>query len=164
LDGLPPVQVVQEGRRFILWDGFHTTAAHERKGIVDVLAEVRPGTLRDAILLACGANAKHGLPRTNADKRRAVLTLLDDPEWREWSNVAVGRACGVSESLVRTLRPEPRLNEVEQPETRKGRDGKSRKLPERKPTPRIDESERQEEFGDDVPERTIETPDAPFTE
>lgn len=105
LDELPAVKVVYDGARHILWDGFHTTAAHERKGLVEVRAEVTPGDLRGAILLSCGANAAHGLPRTNEDKRRAVMRLLDDPEWAQWSNVAIAKACGVHHSFVARVRP-----------------------------------------------------------
>ena len=36
------------------------------------------GGLRDAILFSVGANAAHGLRRTNADKRRTVLLLWED--------------------------------------------------------------------------------------
>ena len=37
--------------------------------------------LRAAVLYACGANEDHGRPRTIKDKRRAVLKLLEDPDW-----------------------------------------------------------------------------------
>ncbi|EWY35857.1 hypothetical protein N825_32650 [Skermanella stibiiresistens SB22] len=40
-----------------------------------------PGSRRDAVPHAVGANARHGLPRSNADKRDAVMILLKDPEW-----------------------------------------------------------------------------------
>jgi hypothetical protein len=36
---------------------------------------------RDAILFSVSANGTHGQRRTNEDKRRAVLCLLNDPEW-----------------------------------------------------------------------------------
>lgn len=39
---------------------------------------------REAILFIVGANASHGLRRTNADKRRTVERLLADEEWRGW--------------------------------------------------------------------------------
>jgi protein gp37 len=64
---------------------------------------VYEGTKRDAILYSCGAN-KHGKARTNDDKRRAVTRLLGDREWGGWSNVEISRHCGVSESLVRSIR------------------------------------------------------------
>jgi branched-chain amino acid transport system substrate-binding protein len=40
----------------------------------------------DAILYSVGANEMHGLRHTNEDKRRAVLTLLNDPGWSKWSD------------------------------------------------------------------------------
>lgn len=70
----------------------------------DIAAEVRQGTRRDAILYSVGANATHGLRRTNADKRRAVETLLRDEEWSQWSNREIARQCGVSLNLVNSMR------------------------------------------------------------
>src|SRR4051794_16617171 len=45
--------------------------------------------------------------RTNEDKRRAVLTLLNDPHWAAWDNSEIARKCGVVEGFVRKLRPAP---------------------------------------------------------
>ena len=41
---------------------------------------------------------------TNADKRKAVETLLADETWAKWSNVKVAAACGVSDEMVRVMR------------------------------------------------------------
>jgi hypothetical protein len=67
--------------------------------------EIRQGSLRDAILFACGANAVHGLRRTNKDKRRAVRTLLKDPEWSQWTDVEIARRCAVDPKTVAAHRP-----------------------------------------------------------
>lgn len=53
---------------------------------------------------AAGANGAHGLRRTTDDKRKAVTTLLADPEWAGWSNIAIAKACGVSDHFVGTIR------------------------------------------------------------
>ncbi|MGT2479599.1 hypothetical protein ACU4GR_13540 [Methylobacterium oryzae CBMB20] len=45
-------------------------AAGLHAGLGELPCEVRQGGLRDAILHSAGANAAHGLRRTNADKRR----------------------------------------------------------------------------------------------
>ena len=45
-------------------------------------------------------------PRTNADKRHAVLLLLNDEEWGQWSNREIARRCSVAESSVRNYREE----------------------------------------------------------
>lgn len=62
-------------------DSYH---AYRAAGVDEVPAEVRTGTLRDAVLYSVGANAAHGLRRSNAGKRRAVETLLADAEWAAW--------------------------------------------------------------------------------
>lgn len=120
----PAVVVFHDGARHILADGFHRTAAAERRGETEIEADVRQGDVRAAILYSVGANHDHGLPRSNEDKRRAVLRLLDDAEWREWSNVAIAKACRVSEFLVRSLRPAPTSIESKSPE-RRGLDGRT---------------------------------------
>ena len=51
-----------------------------------------------------GANSGHGLQRTNADKRKAVMTLIADAEWVQWSDSEIARRCGVSRDLATTVR------------------------------------------------------------
>ncbi len=100
----PPVVVFNDGSEYWLADGFHRVAAAEKAGFRSVCVDVRQGTRRDAVLYSVGANSAHGLRRTNEDKHRAVLTLLQDEEWRQWSNVEIARRCGVSHTFVNSLR------------------------------------------------------------
>lgn len=102
----PKVIVFYDGAAYWLADGFHRVEAAKRVGHTDIAAEVRQGTQRDAILFSVGANADHGLRRTNADKQRVVQRLLSDDEWAAWSNREIARRCAVSEGLVRSLRTE----------------------------------------------------------
>ena len=102
----PPVIVYYDGESYHLGDGFHRVAAAKRAGRDEIEAEIRQGTRRDAILHSVGANATHGLRRTNADKRRAVLTLLRDDDWQAWSNREIARRCRVSSRFVDGLRKE----------------------------------------------------------
>lgn len=81
-------------------------SAARKAGLDSINAEVHQGTRRDAILYSVGANADHGLRRTNADKRRAVMALLNDDEWSQWSNVQIAKQCAVSDEFVRKLRHE----------------------------------------------------------
>ena len=114
-DKFPPIKVKFDGSSYHLYDGFHTTEAAYSIKRTTITAEVTEGTQRDAILASVSVNAKHGLRRSNADKRRAVTTLLEDEEWAMWSNREIARRCKVSESLVRTLKnenPQLRLNAV----------------------------------------------------
>lgn len=101
---LPPLIVYYDGESYWLGDGFHRLAAHRKTFTGAVECEVRSGTRRDAVLCAAGANAAHGLRRTNADKRRAVETLLRDEEWAAWSDREIARKCNVSADLVGDLR------------------------------------------------------------
>lgn len=102
----PPVVVFHDGQDHWLADGFHRHEAARRAGFTEITAEVRPGTRREAVLYAAGANAQHGLRRSHADKRRAVQVLLEDPEWQAWSDREIARRCAVHHELVGQLRRE----------------------------------------------------------
>lgn len=116
----PPITVFFDGSSYWLADGFHRYEAYSAAQIYDVPADIRQGTQRDAILFSVGANASHGLRRTNDDKRRAVLTLLNDPEWAAWSDREIARACGVSNRFVSNLRPSVNGSQIERTVTRNG--------------------------------------------
>lgn len=106
----PAVIVFYDGSDHWLADGFHRFRAHEKLGLAEIDADVRQGTRRDAILYSVGANETHGLRRTNEDKRRAVMTLLNDAEWAKWSNREIARRCGVSDMLVGSQRQDITAN------------------------------------------------------
>lgn len=101
----PPVTVFFDGNHHYLADGFHRYFAHKGAGHDEILATVINGTLRDAVLASLEANSTHGLPRTNADKRKAVQMMLDDFEWSDWSNAEIARRCRVSHTFVNKMRP-----------------------------------------------------------
>lgn len=100
----PPVIAYFDGREYWLADGFHRLAAWRQIGRTDIPAEIRQGDRRAAILHSVAANSAHGLRRTNDDKRRAVLTLLEDPEWSAWSDREIARRCAVHHEMVGKLR------------------------------------------------------------
>lgn len=103
---LPAVTVFYDGTSHWLADGFHRYHAHLALSKNTIAADVRSGTHRDAILFSVGANASHGLRRTNEDKRRSVLRLLSDNEWSRWSDREIARQCGVSNRFVTVQRNE----------------------------------------------------------
>lgn len=103
---LPPPVLFWDGHAYWVGDGHHTIRAHEIANIPYITAEIRSGTQRDALLFALGANARHGLRRTNADKRRAVGIMLDDDEWSQWPNTKIANQCAVDEGLVRKVKRE----------------------------------------------------------
>jgi len=108
----PPVTVFYDGVVYWVADGFHRVKARQANGGSTIRAEIHQGRRRDALLYAVGANAEHGKRRTNADKRRAVETLLGDGEWGRWSNREIAKRAAVSEAFVRSLRT-TRSDEVE---------------------------------------------------
>jgi len=101
---LPPVTIYFDGSDYWLADGFHRYHAHRSIGALSIDADVRSGSRREAVLHSVGANASHGLRRTNDDKRRAVETLLGDAEWAAWTDREIAKACGVSHTFVATIR------------------------------------------------------------
>lgn len=89
--------------KYYLADGFHRVEAAVRRGEKRILAHVVPGERIDALKHALGANADHGLRRTNEDKRRALeiawenrQALFDgDP-----TGGLLARTCGVSSRMA----------------------------------------------------------------
>ncbi|PZP97177.1 MAG: hypothetical protein DI587_18535 [Variovorax paradoxus] len=100
----PPVIVYFDGTDRWLADGFHRYFGAKKAGLTQIYENVVPGTRRDAILHSVKANATHGLKRSNADKRKAVETMLADEEWRSWSDRKIAEACGVGHQLVAQVR------------------------------------------------------------
>lgn len=112
---LPPVVVFFDGSENWLADGFHRYNAYLNKGRASITADVRTGTQRDAVLFSCGANAQHGLQRTNADKHRAVAILLADGEWTKLSDREIAKHCCVSHTYVSGLRHQKPLDPPKAP-------------------------------------------------
>ncbi len=96
----PPVIVFYDGEHYWLADGYHRVEAARLAGRTEIYEDITPGSKRDAILFSLSANARHGLKRSNVDKRRAVETLLADPEWSTWSSREIAKACAVSHTFV----------------------------------------------------------------
>lgn len=81
-------------------------AGASKAGLSELAADIRQGTRRDAVLFSVGANASHGLRRTNEDKRRAVTVLLMDEEWVQWPQAKIAAAANVSRVYVNQLSKE----------------------------------------------------------
>jgi hypothetical protein len=111
---LPPVVLFRDnnGVYWLADGGYRYTAACEvfsLEGPRALLAEVRQGTKRDAILYAAEANAKHGRGLSNDEKRRVVERLLKDHEWSGWPDRAIARHTGTSHVFVGRIRKELEL-------------------------------------------------------
>jgi len=121
----PPITLFNDGISFYLADGFHRFFAHQKLGLIDIESDILRGTARDARLYSFGANANHGLRRSIEDKRKAVMEMLDDFEWSEWSDREIAKHCSVTHPFVAKMRQ--RIAEPAQPET-------SKASPSKKPT------------------------------
>lgn len=117
----PPGRAYRDAdRRLWFSDGRHRLAAHQLAGRASMPVEVLPGTERDALEHAIRANQQHGIGFTIADRRRAVMLLLQRAG--DLSDRAIGEVCRVDHKTVAVAR---RNTGGEIPHLRKGRDGKT---------------------------------------
>src|SRR5690606_15143039 len=104
---LPPPEVFLVSGKLYLVDGYHRVPAAHAAGIGFLRVEiVGEGTIDDAIWYATGVNRSHGVRRSNADKRRAVLMALESPIGQEQSSRAIAEHLGLSPQFVSALRKE----------------------------------------------------------
>jgi hypothetical protein len=121
----PPVVVFHDGKDYWLADGFNRYYAHQMIKRNEIEADVRRGNILDAKLYACGANATHGQPRTNADKRNAVMMVLSESAWKGWSARDVAAHCAVTHTFVNNVKKS--LETVSTPD--KGQTDKKKTIP-----------------------------------
>jgi hypothetical protein len=106
----PPVTVFFDGVAYWLADGFHRYHAHRTVGRDSIATDIQDGGLREAILYSVGANAEHGLRRTNEDKRKAVETMLTndivskDDKGNPHSDNSIAKHCCVHHTTVGRIR------------------------------------------------------------
>jgi uncharacterized ParB-like nuclease family protein/transposase len=151
-DKFPPVDLFDVGGRYLIGDGWHRILAYQKNGSMTTEATIHQGGRTAAIRFALGANAKHGMARSNADKRKAVEVALR--EFGNLSNREIARICGVGDKLVAAVRDQLRENRSStnppEPETRIGADGKKRKMPTPKEQPEQMPEETEESEGDSL--------------
>jgi hypothetical protein len=155
----PAVVLFFDGSTYWLADGFHRCHASKQAGFLDILAEVRVGTRREAIKHAVQANQTGSVRRTNADKRKCVEIALG--EFGDLSDRALAEMCGVSNKTVAAAREQVGnfptsdiFDPIPQPaQTRKGRDGKEYPAPapnQPKPEPEPDEEPQEESAAEPI--------------
>jgi hypothetical protein len=121
---MPPVTVFEVDGTLLLADGLHRHAAAVLLGKRKIAAEIRQGTMNDALDFVAGVNLFHGLPLTRTERRRAVdikLRLHHD-----WSDRRLAEELGVSRELVaKTRRNLIESKQVPNNPGRVGSDGKT---------------------------------------
>ena len=128
IDDLPPVDVFNTEEGLILAGGYHRLEAHRQERRETITANIHQGTVFEAKMFACKANAQHGLNMTASERKRALMdfikfSLAEDPLL---SNVAVARNFGgTSEKTVRRYRKKlEESGDIERLTERRGADGK----------------------------------------
>lgn len=98
----PPLVVYYDGSEYWLVDGFHRFFAMRSNAVVSTECDIRTGTLREAILFSKGVNGgnKRGLPTSKDDNRMSIIWMLNDEEYKTWSNTAIAKHIGVSSMTV----------------------------------------------------------------
>ena len=100
----PPITLFFDGSIHWLVDGFHRYFAAKQVGFTDMPAEVRDGTQMDAQWASYTVNKDHGLRRSNADKRKAVMGALAHPYGKAKSDNQIAKELGVHHSTVGDIR------------------------------------------------------------
>lgn len=157
-DKFPPVLAFYDGIHYYLTDGYHRYHAHKRANKASIEVEVVNGTFRDAMFHATSVNSKHGMRRTHADKRKAVMTILEDFEWDSaMTSSEIARHCGVSVAFVSNLRNvtgkqsegtikyKDKDGEIKEKKKPTGRPAKEPELKEPAPEPKQEEADQQQE-------------------
>ena len=121
-DEFPPVVLFDDGRQKYLADGFHRMAAALSIGRDRIDATVHQGSKQDALLFSLKANSKHGLQRTNDDKRHSVRLLLDDFEYADKSDREIAELCAVSHTFVSKIRSVDKTTSKQKPNLKEKKD------------------------------------------
>jgi hypothetical protein len=98
----PPIEVMHDGKRYWLWDGFHRYYAAKETDVKMLTANADIGTQRDAIWKSYSAN-KHGLPRGEKVLKSIVRSILADDEWKVKPQKEIGEHVGVSQQWISKL-------------------------------------------------------------
>jgi hypothetical protein len=75
-EALPSIRVALVEGALVVVDGWHRLAAHDRRGLTHIQAEIVEVTAREAQWLAASANLTHGLPLAKAEIRTALKALI----------------------------------------------------------------------------------------
>jgi hypothetical protein len=122
-DEFPPLVAYGTKRKAILSEGFHRHEVFRLEGVETVRVELRPGDQEAATLNALASNARHGLKRTNADKRAAVERMLALRP--KWTDRRIADHCGVDHKTVSDVRKElVGKFPTSEPQQREGKDGR----------------------------------------
>lgn len=101
---LPPIDLFLNAgsQKYLIGDGMHRYQAMRTLSFKGCSANVRPGNYEDALKFALTANERHGIRRSQADKRRAVEEAIK--QWPKVSNVQIANLSSVDDHTVKAVR------------------------------------------------------------
>lgn len=94
----PPITVFRTETGDILSDGVHRVRAARALGTTELAADIRRGTVEDALWFALGANGKHGARLTETDRQHAIRLAAET--WPEKTQQEIAAQVGVDRSYV----------------------------------------------------------------
>ena len=103
-DKFPNIIVFMDGSTYWLADGFHRYFARKANGETEIECDVKEGTQRDALLYSFGANGGRGLKLNHEDVRSIITRMLQDDEWKSWSDTQIAKHIGTSKMTVGRVR------------------------------------------------------------
>ncbi len=158
---LPHLFIEKDGKWYLVADGLHRIHAQAKLGRKAVEAEIHEGTFEDALKYALLANTRHGLRRSNEDKRQCIWSAIT--MFSAASNSQIAAMAAVDDHTVAAVRKEMETaGKVEPAPVRTAADGKKRKasLPRKseveKPQPVDNQGEVLDETGYPVPKQLVE--------
>jgi hypothetical protein len=129
-DQFPPVVLFYDGTTYYIGDGFHRYHASKNCDFIDIDADVRQGSIQDAIWFALGANRKNGQRLSSDDKRKAIRLALE--KFPEKSQSEICEQIGCSQSYVAYVKKDV-INSDNVPVPAVRTDSLGRRQPTRKP-------------------------------
>jgi len=112
-----------EKGRYLIADGMHRFLAMAQLKFKAFPAEVLSGNYESALSYALTANERHGLRRSQADRRRCIEAAIK--QWPAKSNLAIAGACDVDNHTVKAVRDElEKRNQVKPEPIRESKSGK----------------------------------------
>jgi DNA-binding transcriptional regulator YhcF (GntR family) len=157
-DKFPVMVAFHDGSDYWLADGFHRFFARKANGELEAEFDVKQGTKRDALFYSFGANGTRGLKLSAEDIRAIITRMLQDDEWRIWSDVQIAHHVGCSSMTVGRVRHS--LEDAGKVAPKKStkyvaKDGKTKEMKTKKSSAKPKEEKKPEpEFQDQIAELT----------
>lgn len=123
---LPHLFQSKHEKWYLVADGLHRIHAQAKLGRKAVESEIHEGTFEDALKFALLANTRHGLRRSNEDKRQCIWSAIT--MFPAASNSQIAAMAAVDDHTVAAVRKEMETaGKVEPAPVRTAADGKKRK-------------------------------------